>query len=463
MSELPGETRPHHVLVQLQRASGDGRVTTHGPATGRSLSSYTRLCSAPPQGRCPLVLLHCRGTILCSAAAGAPCPSPDQHKSHSCPQGGVLAIHSSHQGLPRKSINDIPRETQDGARAVARMGPSWPPRAGRLAPLPPESRSPRGGWLSVGLGGVCSHGAGHSGCSAARVGGLCSPRPQQRGALSAAATGPGSSADLLPLSPGPLRPLVPLRAQQGGPEAPQGGLCREKAAPGRVGHHEGHPADGRRHPGRHPGVPQGLAAGLHCSPGSVWLPGANISPVSTALVSLTKRPAQSHPQVVTSGLSWSQLCFSGSQEDRAQPAGTLTRNSGCGSEAGLWPPRGVGEALPLASSGPLCSVPGGGSARVACCGARATLCPRGLCSGRKQPPRPQRSLNCDTACSEEPDMLRTALGESTASLDSTVRSAPRGALAVPGLGGGPALGASPGMVIAVPSRLGRPLAMSPAL
>ncbi|XP_036093576.1 cadherin EGF LAG seven-pass G-type receptor 1 isoform X5 [Rousettus aegyptiacus] len=32
-----------------------------------------------------------------------------------------------------------------------------------------------------------------------------------------------------------------------------------------------------------------------------------------------------------------------------------------------------------------------------------------------------RSLNCDTACSEEPDMLRTALGESTASLDSTVR------------------------------------------
>lgn len=194
MSELPGETRPHHVLVQLQRVSGDGRVTTHGPATGRSLPSYTRLCSAPPQGRCPLVLLHCRGTILCSAAAGAPCPSPDQHKSHSCPQGGVLAIHSSHQGLPRKSINDIPRETQDGARAVARMGPSWPPRAGRLAPLPPESRSPCGGWLSVGLGGVCSHGAGHSGCSAARVGGLCSPRPQQRGALSVAATGPGSSA-----------------------------------------------------------------------------------------------------------------------------------------------------------------------------------------------------------------------------------------------------------------------------
>lgn len=123
------------------------------------------------------------------------------------------------------------------------------------------------------------------------------------------------------------------------------------------------------------GRPQGLAAGLHCSPGSVWLPGANISHVSTALVSLTKRPAQSHPQVMTSGLSWSQLCFSGSQEDRAQLAGTLTRNSGCGSEAGLWPPRGVGEALPLASSGPLCSVPGGGSARVACCGARATLCP----------------------------------------------------------------------------------------
>lgn len=141
VSELPGETRPHHVLVQLQRVSGDGRVTTHGPATGRSLSSYTRLCSAPPQGRCPLVLLHCRDTILCSAAAGAPCPSPDQHKSHSCPQGGVLAIHSSHQGLPRKSINDIPRETQDGVRAVARMGPSWPPQAGRLARFPQKAEA----------------------------------------------------------------------------------------------------------------------------------------------------------------------------------------------------------------------------------------------------------------------------------------------------------------------------------
>lgn len=79
------------------------------------------------------------------------------------------------------------------------------------------------------------------------------------GALSAAATGPSSSADLLPLSPGPLRPLVPLRAQQGGPEAPQGGLCWKKATPGRVGHHEGHPADGRRHPGAPPGPGGGAA------------------------------------------------------------------------------------------------------------------------------------------------------------------------------------------------------------
>lgn len=46
---------------------------------------------------------------------------------------------------------------------------------------------------------------------------------------------------------------------------------------------------------------------------------------------------------------------------------------------------------------------------------------------------PQRSLNCNTTYSEEPQLLRTALGESTASLDSTGRWGP-GALAAPGGG-----------------------------
>jgi hypothetical protein len=39
------------------------------------------------------------------------------------------------------------------------------------------------------------------------------------------------------------------------------------------------------------------------------------------------------------------------------------------------------------------------------------------------PLSPQRSLNCNNTYGEGPDMLRTALGESTASLDSTTRSA----------------------------------------
>lgn len=60
-------------------------------------------------------------------------------------------------------------------------------------------------------------------------------------------------------------------------------------------------------------------------------------------------------------------------------------------------------------------------------------------------------------------MLRTALGESTASLDSTVRSGPTAPSLSPRLGGGPALRASVGVVITVPSRLGRPLAVCPAL
>lgn len=260
MSELPGETGPHRVLVQCvsghsQAHRARSRHQKEPVVLGTALlrASPGAVPPGPPtlSGHRPL-RSHCWGSL--------PAPPPqDQQKSHSCPQGAVSAIYSSHQGLPRKSINDIPRETQDGVRAVAGMGPSWPPQAGCLAQLPPESRSPCGGWPSVGLGGVCSHAARRSGRSAARVGGLCSVHPQQRGALGVAATGPGSSADLLPLSPGSLRPLVPLRAQQGGPEAPQGSLYREKATPGRVGHHEGHPADGRRHPGT-PTGPGGWAA-----------------------------------------------------------------------------------------------------------------------------------------------------------------------------------------------------------
>nr|XP_012612408.1 cadherin EGF LAG seven-pass G-type receptor 1 isoform X1 [Microcebus murinus] len=55
---------------------------------------------------------------------------------------------------------------------------------------------------------------------------------------------------------------------------------------------------------------------------------------------------------------------------------------------------------------------------------------RGVLSGKKPHPDDSattratlltRSLNCNNTCGEGPDMLRTALGESTASLDSTVR------------------------------------------
>lgn len=46
-----------------------------------------------------------------------------------------------------------------------------------------------------------------------------------------------------------------------------------------------------------------------------------------------------------------------------------------------------------------------------------------VASAHQQPPSllHQRSLNCNNTYSEGPDMLRTALGESTASLDSTTR------------------------------------------
>lgn len=58
------------------------------------------------------------------------------------------------------------------------------------------------------------------------------------------------------------------------------------------------------------------------------------------------------------------------------------------------------------------------------------LQPGGLCSVDNQPSCPQRSLNCNNTYSEEPNMFRTALGESTASLDSTLRSGRARALAV---------------------------------
>lgn len=82
------------------------------------------------------------------------------------------------------------------------------------------------------------------------------------------------------------------------------------------------------------GRPRGLGAGLHCSPGAGCVSGPNISRSSTALVSLTKRAAQSHPHAVTSSLSQSQACSSGSRKGRAQPAGTPAGSSGCGSGAG---------------------------------------------------------------------------------------------------------------------------------
>uniref|UniRef100_A0A8C6FYI7 Cadherin EGF LAG seven-pass G-type receptor 1 n=1 Tax=Moschus moschiferus TaxID=68415 RepID=A0A8C6FYI7_MOSMO len=62
--------------------------------------------------------------------------------------------------------------------------------------------------------------------------------------------------------------------------------------------------------------------------------------------------------------------------------------------------------------------------------------PSGLRSAAHQPPAPQRSLNCNNTYGEEPDMFRTALGESTASLDSTVRSGRAGRPAVVAGGGG---------------------------
>lgn len=87
----------------------------------------------------------------------------------------------------------------------------------------------------------------------------------------------------------------------------------------------------------------------------------------------------------------------------------------------------VGRASPLATEGlgAAARARAGGGADWAVGGTWA-----GLCSPLTAPPL-QRSLNCNNTQGEEPHVFRTALGESTASLDSTLRS--RGA---PGAGGG---------------------------
>lgn len=69
----------------------------------------------------------------------------------------------------------------------------------------------------------------------------------------------------------------------------------------------------------------------------------------------------------------------------------------------------------LLTVGPACGCPprsGCGPCRVPVAD-RAVLCP-------------QRSLNCNNTYSEDPGLLRTALGESTASLDSAGRSVAQG-------------------------------------
>lgn len=89
-----------------------------------------------------------------------------------------------------------------------------------------------------------------------------------------------------------------------------------------------------------------------------------------------------------------------------------------------------------------------GAGTGACCGDRAVLCRPVASAPAITAPLLQRSLNCNHTYSEEPNMFRTALGESTASLDSTVRSGlsrcPRLSQGHSGVGGGPALGANAG-------------------
>lgn len=191
------------------------------------------------------------------------------------------------------------------------------------------------------------------------------------GALSAAATGPGSSADLLPLSPGPLRPLVPLRAQQGGPEAPQGGLCREKATPGRVGHHEGHPADGRRHPGVPPGPGGGAALLTRVRVASWGKHQSRLHGLSVPHKEASTEPPAGHDiwsvmvAALLFGVSGGQGPAGGDPDpkqwlwERGRPLATT----------------GGGRSSPLGLVGAPVLCAQWGSARRACCGARATLCP----------------------------------------------------------------------------------------
>lgn len=134
---------------------------------------------------------------------------------------------------------------------------------------------------------------------------------------------------------------------------------------------------------------------------------------------------------------------------------------GAGRGCGLGPVQ-VAALLPLRPVGVPARGSGGGS-----CPQAPVLCPAGVvgvlawgCLGDPAAPcalvasawqitcpSPQRSLNCNNTYGEEPDMFRTALGESTASLDSTLRSGQ-----VAGMGrGGPALRARAAFVPSVPA------------
>lgn len=132
VSELPGETGP-------RRVSGHSRAhCTRSRHHKEPVVLHAALLRASP-GPCPPVFLHGQDTGLCSATAGAH-PPPDQPKSHSCPQGGVPAICSSHQGLPRKSIKDLPRRPRMARGQWLGWGP--PGACRRAAQLPPRADAP---------------------------------------------------------------------------------------------------------------------------------------------------------------------------------------------------------------------------------------------------------------------------------------------------------------------------------
>ena len=196
-----------------------------------------------------MVLLSRQDTVLCSASAGA--------------------NYGSHPGLPGKLIKDVTLGTPRWPKGCG-LG-QGPPNAGCPAQAPPRKQEPQGWGGKPGLS--CTS------LQPQRPGLLWAPSAPdvlgqagtQCGSNRTLALSPGAvpDPDALPLPPGPLCPPLLLRAQQGGPEAPEGGPRRQEAAPGRLGHHKGHPADGRRHPG----TPQGLGAGLHRSPGvrmGIW-------------------------------------------------------------------------------------------------------------------------------------------------------------------------------------------------